>query len=66
MKKTQLPMTNSAIEPAKLASQLAGSADRRIRAFLSGETNGEDVLNALYGGAPDEPVPQRIRDLLKR
>ncbi|HYM71491.1 MAG TPA: hypothetical protein VET89_00820 [Stellaceae bacterium] len=43
-----------------------GSTDHRIRAFLSGETHGEDVLNALYGQPLDEPIPQRLSDLLKR
>jgi hypothetical protein len=42
-----------------------GSVDRRIRAFLSGETHGEDVLHALYGGVADEPIPERLRALLK-
>ncbi|HEV2189681.1 MAG TPA: hypothetical protein VGR70_20900 [Stellaceae bacterium] len=40
--------------------------DRRIRAFLSGETHGEDVLHALYGGAIDEPIPARLLAILKR
>jgi len=42
-----------------------GSVDRRIRAFLNGESDGEDVLGALYGGIADEPVPERLRSLLK-
>lgn len=66
VKKIEPPMTNPAIDPSKIAGHLDGSADRRIRAFLSGESNGEDVLNALYGDALDEPIPQRMRDLLKR
>ena len=41
------------------------SIDRRIRAFLNGESHGEDVLGALYGDVADEPVPQRLRALLK-
>jgi hypothetical protein len=41
-----------------------GSVDRRIRAFLSGETHGEDVLSALYGHVADEPIPDRLRALL--
>jgi hypothetical protein len=40
--------------------------DRRIRAFLSGETCGEDVLRALYGHVADEPIPERLRAILKR
>ena len=41
------------------------SIDRRIRAFLNGESHGEDVLGALYGQAAEEPVPDRLRALLK-
>ena len=41
------------------------SVDRRIRAFLSGESHGEDVLGALYGSIADEPVPERLRAMLK-
>jgi hypothetical protein len=42
-----------------------GPVDRRIRAFLNGETHGDDVLAALYGHVADEPVPERLRALLK-
>ena len=41
------------------------SIDRRIRAFLSGESHGGDVLGALYGSAAAEPIPERLRALLK-
>jgi len=41
------------------------SVDRRIRAFLNGESHGEDVLGALYGNVADEPVPERLRALIK-
>jgi hypothetical protein len=47
------------------SSNSHGSVDRRIRAFLSGESHGEDVLGALYGHVADEPVPERLRALLK-
>jgi hypothetical protein len=43
-----------------------GAIDRRIRAFLSGENHGEDVLGALYGRVAEEPIPERLRALLKR
>jgi hypothetical protein len=43
-----------------------GPVDRRIRAFLSGETHGEDVLRALYGNVADEPIPARLLAILKR
>jgi hypothetical protein len=41
------------------------SVDRRIRAFLNGESHGEDVLGALYGDVANEPVPERLRALIK-
>ena len=41
------------------------SIDRRIRAFLSGEGHGEDVLGALYGATAAEPIPERLRAFLK-
>jgi hypothetical protein len=41
------------------------SVDRRIRAFLNGESHGEDVLGALYGNVANEPVPERLRALIK-
>jgi hypothetical protein len=42
-----------------------GPVDRRIRAFLSGETHGADVLHALYGSAIDEPIPASLLAILK-
>ena len=41
------------------------SVDRRIRAFLNGESHGEDVLGALYGDIANEPVPERLRALIR-
>jgi hypothetical protein len=43
-----------------------GPVDRRIRAFLNGEGHGEDVLGALYGDIAHEPIPEKLRALLKR
>jgi hypothetical protein len=42
-----------------------GSINQRIRAFLNGEGHGSDVLHQLYGDVADEPVPERLRALLK-
>ena len=47
------------------SSGARNSIDQRIRAFLSGESHGEDVLGALYGGPAAEPIPQRLRAVLK-
>jgi hypothetical protein len=43
-----------------------GTTDRRIRDFLDGKTHGEDVLNALYGAAMKEPIPERLLAVLRR
>ncbi|HWB48154.1 MAG TPA: hypothetical protein VG651_03515 [Stellaceae bacterium] len=48
-----------------IAGGARGSIDRRIRAFLNGESHGEDVLGALYGAPAAEPIPERLRALLK-
>jgi hypothetical protein len=42
------------------------SADRRIRDFLLGKSSGEEVLRELYDHVLDEPVPERLRALLRR
>jgi len=39
--------------------------DNRIRAFLAGDSHGEDLLHAIYDHILDEPVPERLRALLK-
>jgi hypothetical protein len=41
------------------------SVDRAIRDFLTGKTEGERVLHALYDHVLDEPVPERLRGLLR-
>jgi hypothetical protein len=62
-------MTNLQIAAAPTPAAIVGSAgsiDRRIRAFLNGESHGEDVLGALYGHVADEPLPERLRALIRR
>jgi hypothetical protein len=61
-------MTNLQIATTAPAAAIVGSAgsiDRRIRAFLNGESHGHDVLDALYGHLADEPLPERLRALLR-
>lgn len=41
------------------------SVDARIRAFLSGETNGEDVLHEIYDPVMDEAIPAQMKALLR-
>jgi hypothetical protein len=43
-----------------------GTIEQRIKDFLDGKTHGEDVLNALYGQAMTEPVPERLLAVLRR
>ena len=58
----------SARQPVRHHNRNSGctSVDRRIRAFLSGATHGGDMLHALYGKVADEPIPERLRAILKR
>lgn len=56
----------SAASIRAVAAGSTGSIDRRIRAFLNGESHGEDVLGALYGHVADEPIPEGLRALIRR
>ena len=38
----------------------------RITAFLDGRTHGEDLLHELFDYVLDEPIPQRMRQILDR
>jgi len=40
--------------------------DEDIRDFLAGKNEGTDLLHALYDHVLDEPVPERLRAVLKR
>jgi hypothetical protein len=62
---TNLQIAATTRAPAAIAVS-AGSIDRRIRAFLDGGSHGEDVLDALYGHIAEEPIPERLRALLRR
>ena len=41
------------------------SVDRQIRSFLAGEDDGQELLHAIYDHVLDEPVPERLKALLK-
>ena len=69
MDKPKRPKMNQilAVQRHRTAAASVGhSTDRRIRAFINGESRGEDVLRSLYGDVADEPVPERLRALLRR
>jgi len=38
----------------------------RIVAFLDGRTHGEDLLHQLYDYILEEPIPQRLQEILGR
>jgi len=42
------------------------SVDSDIRGFLAGNNDGAELLHALYDHVLDEPVPERLRALLRR
>ena len=39
--------------------------DQEIREFLAGDSDGEDLLHALYDHVLDEPIPERLRAILR-
>ena len=41
------------------------SIDQQINDFLDGETNGEGLLEMLYGAVADEPIPERLLAVLR-
>jgi hypothetical protein len=41
------------------------SVAERIADFVDGRTHGEDLLHELYDYVLEEPIPQRMRALLK-
>jgi hypothetical protein len=40
-------------------------AEQAIREFLSGETDGAELFQALYGAALDEPIPPAMLALVR-
>ena len=57
-----LAVKGASVEPYIAMSWI----DRDIREFLAGRNDGEDLLHAIYDHVLDEPVPERLRALLKR
>ncbi len=46
-------------------ASLLPSVEDQILDFLDGRTHGESLLHALYDHVLDEPIPDRMRGLLK-
>jgi hypothetical protein len=65
---------SSEAKPADKAVLTSGSLPRpavappsvvdQIAAFLDGTTHGEDLLHELYDYVLEEPIPQRMREVL--
>jgi hypothetical protein len=47
------------------ADEIDGVIEDAILRFLSGETEGRELFEALYGEAVDEPVPERMLALIR-
>ena len=54
------------IEPVAVSAILSDLSDRKIRSFLAGDSNGSELLEALYGDTIDEPMPGRLTALLRQ
>jgi hypothetical protein len=61
-----LAMRTAVKRPSANHRVAMSTTDRDIRDFLAGKSNGEKLLHALYDYVLDEPVPQRLRAMLKR
>jgi len=57
-----LAMNRCPVEPVIVTC----STDQEIRDFVAGRNDGEQLLHALYDHVLDEPVPERLRALLRR
>lgn len=53
-----------ALPPAPV-DELDQMVEDSILRFLNGETDGEDLLNALYGDVLDEPIPTEMLELVR-
>jgi anti-sigma factor NepR-like protein len=42
-----------------------GMVEEQVRDFLDGKTHGEELFHALYDHVLDEPIPERMRALLR-
>jgi hypothetical protein len=51
--------------PPAPADELDQAVEESILRFLNGETDGEDLFNALYGDVLDEPIPLEMLELVR-
>jgi hypothetical protein len=57
-----LAVRHLAVDPRISMSRI----ERDIRDFLAGKNEGNNLLHALYDHVLDEPVPERLRAVIKR
>ena len=62
------PERNAVLTPRGLPQTALAppSVADRIGDFLDGTTHGEDLLHELYDYVLDEPIPERMREILDR
>jgi hypothetical protein len=61
-------MSNAAVQNLaafELDLQDAASVDLEIRRFVTGQTSGGTVLEALYGDVAEEPIPESFLKILR-
>jgi hypothetical protein len=51
--------------PQAPVDELDQTVEDTILRFLNGETDGEDLFNALYGDVLDEPIPPEMLELVR-
>ena len=56
---------NTLLSAAEELETARPSVEDQILAFLDGRTHGEELLHALYDHVLDEPIPPRMKALLK-
>lgn len=54
----------SVVYAATESDPLSSSFHDQMRAFLDGESHGEELFHALYDPILEEPIPERLRALL--
>jgi hypothetical protein len=61
-------MSNAVVQPVapcELDLRDAASVDLEIRRFVTGQTSGSSVLEALYGDVVDEPIPPSLLKIVR-
>ena len=57
--------TALAVREDPATDEIDGVIEEAILRYLSGETEGQELFQALYGEALDEPIPERMLALVR-